>query len=169
MLLSEEIQFLSWGFPFLAVSKISRVGFRLFVSWNVSRLKCTYSCFLSYLSSLLFFFYSFMDCSWFLETILRGHFYYYKRLANRGPMIWPDSSCAFCSSFCLVSRKNNLPLHAFASSTSVGSCQSRWFPSSYYNWYCTWYFLSKWAKLFKLLVLFTQPLRSGRIWHKVNF
>ena len=33
--LSEEIQFLTKGFPFLAMSSSSRVRFRLFVAWNV--------------------------------------------------------------------------------------------------------------------------------------
>ena len=35
MLLSEEIQILSLSFSFLAMSKFSRVRFRLFVAWNV--------------------------------------------------------------------------------------------------------------------------------------
>ena len=35
MLLLEEIQFLFWGFSFLAISWSSRVRFRLFVAWSL--------------------------------------------------------------------------------------------------------------------------------------
>ena len=31
----EEIQFLSWHFVFLAMSRFTRVSFRLFVAWNI--------------------------------------------------------------------------------------------------------------------------------------